>query len=341
MRTATPNSATAFLAWMVGLLFIAGLLLAVQGAAHAQEPKLVRVMANRSVSGVALWGIGPFAKEQGLRIEMDAGATNADMQRALQSGDVQIASLGYQTPAIMAEQNVSNVKVIAGTFVAGQNLVMRKGVDLRSWRELEGKRIGMPPGSYVAILFILAAGDNGVDVNKVKIVNTTPAGPAELQALGSGDLDGLVMWTPVVDRAVVDGLAYYPPCCDIGSTKPYGAGAQVIGANTEFLKDRPAALKFLKAFSEATDFYVKTPDKAMDVITQYTGVNKTILTEALKHGRWDYRADVQSAVNIAKKGPAFGFTKTDVSEKIRGYFDLSLLAETTGKSVDSLSALDR
>ena len=153
MRTATPNRATAFLGWMVGLPFIVGLLLAAQGAAHAQEPKLVRVMANRSVSGVALWGIGRFAKEQGLRIEMDAGATNADMQRALQSGDVQIASLGYQTPAIMAEQNVSNVKVIAGTFVAGQNLVMRKGVDLRSWRELEGKRIGMPPGSYVAILF--------------------------------------------------------------------------------------------------------------------------------------------------------------------------------------------
>lgn len=327
-----------------GLLLVGVLLALAQefpAPADAQEPKLIRIIANRSVSGVALWGIGPFAKQHGLRIEMDAGATNADMQRALQSGDVQLGSLGYQSPAIMAEQNVTNIKVIAGTFVGGQNLVMRKGVALSSWKELEGKRIGMPPGSYVAILFMLAAGENAVDLNKVKIINTTPAGPAELQALASGDLDGLVMWTPVVDRAVVDGLAYYPACCDIGSTKPYGAGSQVVGANADFLKERTPALNFVKAFSEATDFYVKNPDKATDLISQYTGVNKAILTEALKHGHWDYRADMQAAVNIAKKGPAFGFTKTDVSERVPGYFDLSLLSEATGKSVDTLAVFGR
>ena len=255
MKPARANRAGDLIIRLAALPLAIGLVAAAQWgavvAAHAQEPKLVRVIANRSVSGVALWGMGPFAKELGLRIEMDAASTNAEMQRAVQTGDVQVGSLGYQSPAIMAEQNVANIKVIAGTFVGGQNLVMRKGVDLRSWKELEGKRIGMPPGSYVAILFILAAGENGVDVTKVKIINTTSVGPTELQALSSGDLDGLVMWTPVVDRAVVDGYAYYPPCCDIGSTKPYGAGAQILGANSEFLKDRPAALKFLKAFVQA------------------------------------------------------------------------------------------
>jgi sulfonate transport system substrate-binding protein len=325
-----------------GSFLIGGLLaLAPLACAYAQEPKLIRIIANRSVSGVALWGLGPFAKRHGLRVEMDAGATNADMQRALQSGDVQLGSLGYQSPAIMAEQNVTNIKVIAGTFVGGQNLVMRKGVALGSWKELEGKRIGMPPGSYVAILFMLAAGESSVDINKVKIINTTSAGPAELQALASGDLDGLVMWTPVVDRAVVDGLAYYPACCDIGSTRRYGAGSQVVGANADFLKDRTTALTFVKAFSEATEFYAKNPDSAMDLISQYTGVSKAILGEALKHGYWEYRTDMQAAVNIAKKGPTFGFTKTDVSERVPGYFDLSLLSEATGLSADKLAVLDR
>jgi ABC-type nitrate/sulfonate/bicarbonate transport system substrate-binding protein len=309
--------------------------------ASAQEPKLVRIIANRSVSGVALWGIGPFAEKHGVRTEMDSASTNAEMQRSIQTGGVQVGSLGYQSPAIMAEQSVTNVKVIAGTFVGGQNLLMRKGVELRSWKELEGKRIGMPPGSYVAILFVLAAGEKGVDVTKINLINTTSAGPAELQALSNGDLDGLVLWSPVIDRAVVDGYAYYPPCCDIGSTKPYGAGTQILGANTEFLKDRATVLKFLKAFAEALEFYVKNPDKAVDVISQYTGVSKAILTEGLKHSSWDYRVDVQAAVNIAKQGPAFGFTKTDMSDRMRGYFDLSLLSEATGKPVDHLSALGR
>ena len=49
--------------WLAGLPLIGGLLAVQAGllAAHAQEPKLVRIIANRSVSGVALWGIGPFA----------------------------------------------------------------------------------------------------------------------------------------------------------------------------------------------------------------------------------------------------------------------------------------
>jgi sulfonate transport system substrate-binding protein len=343
MKTANRNYASLLALPLAGLSLAVVLSLASPSgtllAAHAQEPKVIHVVANRSVSGVALWGIGPFAKQHGVTIDMATASTNAEMQRAIQTGSAQVGSLGYQSPAIMADQNVSNVKVIAGTFVGGQNLVMRKGVELRSWKELEGKRIGMPPGSYVAILFVLAAGENGVDVTKVKIINTTSVGPTELQALSSGDLDGLVMWTPVVDRAVVDGYAYYPPCCDIGSTKPYGDGDQVLGANTEFLKNRRTAVNFLNAFAEAIDFYVKNPDKAVDIIGQYTGVSKAILNEALKHARWDYRVDVQAAENIAKKGPAFGLTRADTSDKIRGYFDLPLLSEATGKPVDYLSVL--
>jgi sulfonate transport system substrate-binding protein len=309
--------------------------------AVAQETKLVRIVTARSVSGVSLWGIGAFAEKHGVRTEIDSASTNAEMQRSLQSGDVHVGSLGYQSPAIMAEQNVTNVKVIAGTFVGGQNLIVRKGVEIRSWKDLEGRRIGMPPGSYVAILFALAARENGLDAAKIDRVNTTSAGPAELQALKSGDLDGLVLWSPVLDRAVVEGYAYYPSCCDVGSTTMYGAGSQILGASSEFLKDRPAVVRFLKAFAEAQEFYAKNPDKAIDVISQYTGVSKAILTEALKHSSWDYRVNVQTAVNIAKQGPTFGFTKTDLSEKMRSYFDLSFLSEATGKPVEQLSVLGR
>jgi hypothetical protein len=77
------------------------------------------------------------------------------------------------------------------------------------------------------------------------------------------------------------------------------------------------------------------------VISQYTGVSKPILTEALKHAAWDYRVDIQTAVNIAKRGPKFGFTKADLSDQMPSYFDLTLLSEATGKTVDQLSVLGR
>jgi ABC-type nitrate/sulfonate/bicarbonate transport system substrate-binding protein len=306
---------------------------------RAQDEKLIRASANRSASVVSLWGFNPFGKKYGLRVEVNAATTNADMQRAVQTGGVELASLGYQSPAVMAEQKVSTVKVIAGSYVGGQNLIMRKGVELRSWKDLEGKRIGRPPGTYVMILFTLAAQEFGVDLAKVNLINTTAAGVTELQALKSGDLDGLLHWSPVIDRAVLDGYAYFPSCCDIGATPTYGAGNQLLGASTNFLKDKATALNFMKAFLEAQEYYSKNQDKAAELIAQYTGASVAVINEALKRSRWDARADIQAAINVAKQGPAFGFTKADMSGEVRNYFDLSLLAEATGKPIAELSTL--
>jgi ABC-type nitrate/sulfonate/bicarbonate transport system substrate-binding protein len=261
------------------------------------------------------------------------------MQRAVQSGGVEIATLGYQSPAVMAEQKVSNVKIIAGASVGGQNLIMRKGIELRSWKDLEGKRIGRPPGTYVMILFTLAAQEFGVDLTKVNLINTTAAGVTELQALKSGDLDGLLHWSPVIDRAVMDDYAYFPTCCDIGTTPTFGPGNQTIAANTDFLKDKTTALNFVKAFVEAQDYYNKNKDKAAELIEQYTSTNIVTLREALKRGHWDTRVDVSAAVNLAKHGPAFGFTKGDRSGEVGNYIDLSLLAEATAKPIAELSTL--
>ncbi|MGA8615225.1 MAG: ABC transporter substrate-binding protein [Xanthobacteraceae bacterium] len=325
-----PHCLTAAALVLLGTVVIA------TWSGRADEPRHIRVTVARSVSGIPLWGIGPFAEKAGFRVEYIAAGTNAEMQRNLQSG-VEVGTLGYQSPAVMAELNVANVKVVAGEQLGGQNLIMRKGVELKSWKELEGKRIGRPPGSYVAILFTLAARENGVDLTKVSLINTTSAGPAELQALKSGDLDGLVLWSPVLDRAVVEGYGYYPPCCDIGKTERYGGGNQILAANTEFLKDRAVAVRFLKAYTDSLDFYVKNPDKAVSLITEYTGVSKDVIAEAWKHGIWDVRADVSTMINVAKEGPVFGFTKADMSAKVPDYVDMSYLAEAIGKPTEQLT----
>jgi ABC-type nitrate/sulfonate/bicarbonate transport system substrate-binding protein len=184
-------------------LLVAGVM-ALVTPAGAQEQKLIKISAARGIHHIGVWGLAPFAAKYGLRTEVVATNTNAEMQRYAQTGEVQLAALGYQSPAVMAEQNVTTIKVIAGHYNGGQNLIVRKGVKLDTWKDLEGKKIGVPPGTYVGVLFVLAAKSNNVDLSKVSIVNTTAVGTAELQALKNGDLDGMVMWSPVIDRAVVD-----------------------------------------------------------------------------------------------------------------------------------------
>jgi hypothetical protein len=84
----------------------------------ADEPKHIRITLAGSVSAITLWGIGQFAEKTGFRVEYIPAGTNADMQRNLQSG-IELGTLGYQSPAVMAEQNVSNVKIIAGEQLGG------------------------------------------------------------------------------------------------------------------------------------------------------------------------------------------------------------------------------
>ena len=314
-------------------------MMAADFAVNAQEKKLVRITMARGIHFVALWGIGPFADKYGLRLEVSDANTNAEMQRYVQTGATQLAALGYATPAIMAEQNISTVKIISGIYLGGGDLIMRKGVDIRAWKDLEGKKIGRPPGTYVAILFALVAEANKVDLTKVNIVNTTAAGTAELQALRNGDLDGLIMFSPTTDRAVVDGYAVYPTCCSINSTAKFGGRNQILGAHTEFLKDRPTVVNFLKAFAESQEFFMHNPDKAMEVIGQYTGVSREVIAEARKHASLENRVDIDTAVNVAKEGPKFGFTKADMSGKVAAYFDLSYLAEATGNPMEQLSSI--
>jgi ABC-type nitrate/sulfonate/bicarbonate transport system substrate-binding protein len=301
------------------------------------DGKLVRLTMARSVSATVLWGIEPFAAKYGLKTEFIPQGTNAEMQQRIQSGQADAGTLGYQSPAILADQNVTNVKVLAGTTTGAQNLIMRKGVEIKSWKDLEGKKIGRPPGTYVAIVFVLAARANGVDLGKVNIVDTTAGGTTELQALKNGDLDGFLLWSPVIDKAIVEGFAYYPACCDIGATREFGAGNQVLGVNTEFMKDRQTALNLIKALVESIEYYGKNQDKAVEVALQVTGADKAALAEGLKHTFFDYRLDRQTAINITKHGPEFGFTKADQSAKIGDFIDYSFLAEATGKKVEELS----
>ena len=67
---------------------------------------------------------------------------------------------------------------------------------------------------------------------------------------------------------MIDGYAYYPACCDIGSAAKFGSRNHILGA-TEFLTDRRLAVNFLKAFVEAQDFFTRNPDRAVDVIRRH------------------------------------------------------------------------
>src|SRR5215813_15090336 len=123
----------------VPIIFALAAALHAPGRAAEGDLKLVRATLSRSLSAPFLWGFNPIGERYGLRVQVLDAITNADQQRNIQTGGVEVGSVGYQSPAGMAEQNIQIVKIIAGMYVGGQNLIMRNGVELKSWKDIEGK----------------------------------------------------------------------------------------------------------------------------------------------------------------------------------------------------------
>ena len=64
-------------------------------------------------------------------------------------------------------------RYIAADQYGGQNLVMKTGVNPSKWAELEGKAIGVVPGTWARVLFLIAAKEGGADIGKIRLTNVS------------------------------------------------------------------------------------------------------------------------------------------------------------------------
>ncbi len=312
------------------------------GPTAAAKPGLrnVKLAASRGLVSMPVWNLTQVAPKYGLNVEIVFLLTYAEQQQAVVTGQTDVGTSGVNNPAIMLANDLHNARVIAGQVWGGQNLVMRKGVDLNAWSDLQGKRIGTAPGTWARVLFFIAARQHGVDLNRVNLLDITAAGTTELQALQRGDLDGFVLFSPTMDRAVVDGYGYYPPCCDIGDVD-FGDANSIIIANTQFLNDQDVATNFLKAYVESIDQMRNDEDAFVAIGTQVTGVDAAVAREAYRHMRFGYNIDEKAIVAAARLGPEFGFANADYSGQVADLLDYGPLMQATGKDRAALSTAVR
>src|SRR2546428_8944689 len=112
-------------------------------------------------------------------------------------------------PIAAAGQTIYNIAPqsdIAGT----QQIVLgKKGQEIvRSPKDFEKVKIGMPKGASVTMAIQAMARDSGVDFNKLQFVNLAP--PDAVTALAKGDIDAMAAWPPWLFNAVkhAGGKAY-------------------------------------------------------------------------------------------------------------------------------------
>jgi ABC-type nitrate/sulfonate/bicarbonate transport system substrate-binding protein len=308
--------------------------LAVIRLAEGADGPVVRIAASRGVVSAPIWNVAKHAGRYGFSTQMSVLFTYADQQRAAQNKQTELATTGINNAAIAADQGITTLRVVAGQQFGGQNVILRKGVTANSWRELEGKTIGVVPGTYVRVLFLIAAQEGGADLAKIKLVNVS-VGATALEALRKGDLDGIVLFAPMTDQMVVEGTGYYPPRLDVGASSLGPANGGII-ANTEFLANKALAVNFMKAYVDSLR-EMQNEAAFVKVATQLAGIQPAVAQEAFRNLYFSEVIDVRAITEAAKLGPRFGYTKSDVSAAVTDLIDFGPLMAATGMTKQQLS----
>ena len=193
------------------------------------------------------------------------GAGNIHLATATATMVVPIAAAGQSI------YNIAPQSDVAGT----QQIVLgKKGQEIvRSPKDFEKLKIGMPKGASVTMAIQAMARDHGVDFTKIQFVNLAP--PDCVTALVKGDIDAMAGWAPWVFNAVKQGggKVYFTGNKSMipgkeGQVDWLHVHAGVV-ASGKMLKENPNTLKaVLRALRKATDSINKDREGAVKIVAR-------------------------------------------------------------------------
>src|ERR1700704_5095697 len=206
------------------------------------------------------------------------GAGNVQLATATATMVVPIAAAGQQI------YNIAPQSDIAGT----QQVVLGKKAQemVRSPKDFEKVKIGMPKGASVTMAIQAMARDTGVGFAKLQFVNLSP--PDAVTALAKGDIDAMAGWAPWVFNAVKQGggKVYFTGNRSFipgkeGQVDWLHVHAGVV-ASGKMLKENPNTLKaVLRALRKATDAINTDRETAVKIVARETKTDEALTRDIM------------------------------------------------------------
>ena len=206
-----------------------------------------------------LWLLPEYAAKYNVQMEPVMFQRFADARTALASGDLDITAFGPQDISLGLGQGTKSMVGVAGVGSGNDCLVVRKGDDIKDWKSLQGKNIGVGAGSISWLKFAASVQENGGEYGALKIINIMGGGTNYLKALQGKEIDMAVVWHPFCAQGIVDGYAQYPTI-DHNRSKTVGGLISVLAVNRGFMeKNRDAVQRLVVAYVDVLKFAQANP----------------------------------------------------------------------------------
>jgi ABC-type nitrate/sulfonate/bicarbonate transport system substrate-binding protein len=260
----------------------------------------------------------------------------SDARTALVSGDLHLAAFGPQDISLALGQGAKSLVGVAGTGTGNDCLLVRKGEDVKDWKSIADKRIGIGAGSISWLKFAAGVQENALQYNGLKIVNIVGGGGNYLAALQRKEIDMAVVWQPFCAQAIVDGYGAYPTL-DHNHTKTVGGLIAVLAVNRPFMeKNRDVVQKLVNAYIAVLEIARKDTARWAKIYAEKAGLPENVAAESIRTTRLDPVMPLESIKRISKFLSDNGVITRDVSGEIAQSYTYDFLAKATGKSPEQL-----
>lgn len=230
-----------------------------------------------------------YFKAEGLRINPRWYIAGTDLPSMWGAGNIHLgtATATMVVPIAASGQAIYNIAPQSDIAGAQQIILGKKGQEIvRSPKDFEKIKIGMPKGASVTMAIQAMAKDTGVDFNKLQFVNLAP--PDCVTALAKGDIDAMAGWAPWVFNAVkqAGGKFYFSG----NKSAIPGKEGQVdwilvhagVVASGKMLKENPNTLKaVLRALEKATDTINTNREAAVKIVAREMKIDEALARDIM------------------------------------------------------------
>lgn len=302
------------------------------GELYAAEPAKVRVAYINNIQSAVLLHMKTLARDANLDIDLVPFTRYPDVQKALAVNSIDIGPIAPNGIPAAVAQGDRNVAAVLDLVYGGDAVVLRKGLDVKKFSDLKGKRIGVAEGGIAWIMFVMLLEKNGLSYADVKTANF--GGAVDMvSALKRGDMDAVTLWEPFIAELVAGGFGTTTRAISFADT-PLGAMNGILGASKAFASKQPDALvAALRLVLKGEEQLHKDRQLWTKIVRGYSNLSDDILKRALGDIRYAgptlSRSKLDATATFLYKA---GIVKTDVAGKLGDTVDPRFLARATGKS---------
>jgi NitT/TauT family transport system substrate-binding protein len=205
-----------------------------------------------------------YYKEENLELAVVRGSGSADSAKKI---DLKQADVGISDAptVITAISKGADLRMVAVVFdKAGNNAFFKKSANIRSPKDLVGKKIAVPPADSHRVLWPAFAALNKLDPKAITLVNVKPEGKQAIVAAGEVDAafdlyTSYAIWEKVLGKGQVGHLLW----ADYG-LPIYG---HTYFVNTELERKNPKLIeRFLRATHKGWRDAHANPAEAIDAM---------------------------------------------------------------------------